>query len=322
MNQFVVAEGSSASLSPAQQARVEMFADGMDRESAGGVEWKDLQHWQMGTELVSARELPAESFILVPNESPAEEGRIDFPFLSRTCLWVLKVTNVTVVSNVRAQLFVVGSLFEGCIDPIFAAGAQYSAALPLQSVVLMLIPGFAIFKSVADVFAARHSPQQHAVIPDPEDDGSRKRKACDPVVESSEDGEESAGEDGALPSRRLATSGKRFHDLDGVSLDKRLFVLFIKCLWSPYDWSGLSLDKLLCDEDRAVVWRDESSMVGRSRLARALSNLSRMTFVHFGSVFEHPFSDLAVFVESDPDHLLASVHDIVLRFYMEVIILG
>jgi hypothetical protein len=216
MNQFVVAEGSSASLSPAQQARVEMFADGMDRESAGGVEWKDLQHWQMGTELVSARELPAESFILVPNESPAEEGRIDFPFLSRTCLWVLKVTNVTVVSNVRAQLFVVGSLFEGCIDPIFAAGAQYSAALPLQSVVLMLIPGFAIFKSVADVFAARHSPQQHAVIPDPEDDGSRKRKACDPVVESSEDGEESAGEDGALPSRRLVTSGKRFHDLDGV----------------------------------------------------------------------------------------------------------
>jgi hypothetical protein len=61
-------------------------------------------------------------------------------------------------------------------------------------------------------------------------------------------------------------------------------------------------------------------MVGRSRLARALSNLSRMTFVHFGSVFQHAFSDLAVFVESDPDHLLASVHDIVLRFYIEVMI--
>jgi hypothetical protein len=81
MNQFVVAEGSSAYLSPAQQARVEMFADGMDRESAGGVEWKDLQHWQMGTELVSACELPAESFILVPNESPAEGVRIEFLFV-------------------------------------------------------------------------------------------------------------------------------------------------------------------------------------------------------------------------------------------------
>jgi hypothetical protein len=140
---------------------------------------------------------------------------------------------------------------------------------------------------------------------------------CESVLWSSEDGEESAGEDGALPSRRLVTSGKRFHDLDGVErvcqlklkmdvvyefqvlyrvlkeeridalledyrfsvdrwrslavvhlscppppgsvldsfscihgttnlpvwLDKRLFVLFIKCLWSPYDWSGLSLDK-------------------------------------------------------------------------------
>jgi hypothetical protein len=249
-----------------------MFADGMDRESAGGAEWKDLQHWQMGTELVSAFELPAESFILVPNEFPAEEGRIDFPFFSRTCLWVLKVTNVTVVSNVRAQLFVVGSLF---------AGAQYSAALPLQSVVLVLI-----FKSVADVFAARHSPQQHAVIPDPEDDGSRKRKACDPVVESSEDGEESAGEDGALPSRRYVTSGKRFHDLDGVER-----VCQLKLKMDVYEFQVLF--RVLKEERIDALLEDYRFSVDRWR-ALAVMHLSCPTWFRVGFVFvyswDHEFA--------------------------------
>jgi hypothetical protein len=54
-----------------------------------------------------------------------------------------------------------------------------------------------------------------------------------------------------------------------------------------------------------VIWRDESSAVGRAWLARALLNLGKMMFVHFGGAFD----GLVSFIETDPDRCLVYVFD-------------
>jgi hypothetical protein len=105
-----------------------------------------------------------------------------------------------------------------------------------------------------------------------------------------------------------------------VHQDKALLFAFIKGAFSPWDWSGLSLASFMSAGGPRLVVVDIVSSEGRRMLATALENLQLMMTCHFDVAFTSVFKELidALLTTSVPE--LRQIHDLVLRYQVEVLI--
>jgi hypothetical protein len=100
--------------------------------------------------------------------------------------------------------------------------------------------------------------------------------------------------------------------------DSVLFGKFICCQFEAFLWTGVSLGQFLRKEDRNVLWVDEPTDSGRSRIVTALQNVELMLYVNFDPCFENEFTEITSWILHNP--AVAGFHDVFIKSHLDLML--